>query len=227
LRVGRLDAEYNAQIPVFSAGEGLPWSGQDGAEGRASEESSDDEPPQQRDKNAAKKRRSRKGGDDDRRNKRKRMGGEGEESEVRDGKRSRKKRDKGKGKCPRTRSPSPTSLASSGESDAEIMRRVVADVGNMEEGSYAYRAVRPETPQSVLRWGQAPCGRCPVFDFCKDGGPINPRECVYFEEVEGSVALRCSNRIVVSEQKSHAHRSRLRGLFSNQRQPSYRSPSTN
>lgn len=24
-----------------------------------------------------------------------------------------------------------------------------------------------------------PCGNCPVFEFCKEGGPVNPGECVY------------------------------------------------
>jgi len=28
---------------------------------------------------------------------------------------------------------------------------------------------------------QAPCGRCPVFDLCEDGGPVNARNCVYFD----------------------------------------------
>ena len=28
----------------------------------------------------------------------------------------------------------------------------------------------------------APCGTCPVLEFCKAGGPVNPRECVYYEE---------------------------------------------
>lgn len=27
---------------------------------------------------------------------------------------------------------------------------------------------------------QAPCGRCPVFDLCEPGGPINPSSCTYF-----------------------------------------------
>jgi DNA-directed RNA polymerase III subunit RPC6 len=47
--------------------------------------------------------------------------------------------------------------------------------------TYAYRAIRPEYPQSVLGWSQTPCGRCPVFDFCTGGGLVNPVECVYFE----------------------------------------------
>ncbi|GAB7356418.1 hypothetical protein MBLNU459_g7190t1 [Dothideomycetes sp. NU459] len=28
---------------------------------------------------------------------------------------------------------------------------------------------------------QAPCGRCPVFDLCEDGGPVNARNCEYFK----------------------------------------------
>lgn len=29
---------------------------------------------------------------------------------------------------------------------------------------------------------QAPCGRCPVFDLCHEGGPVNAAECVYYTE---------------------------------------------
>jgi DNA-directed RNA polymerase III subunit RPC6 len=29
---------------------------------------------------------------------------------------------------------------------------------------------------------QAPCGRCPVFDLCHEGGPVNPQECIYFDQ---------------------------------------------
>lgn len=28
---------------------------------------------------------------------------------------------------------------------------------------------------------QAPCGRCPVFNLCEDGGPVNARNCEYFD----------------------------------------------
>ncbi|KAG8216061.1 RNA polymerase Rpc34 subunit-domain-containing protein [Butyriboletus roseoflavus] len=47
-------------------------------------------------------------------------------------------------------------------------------------GAFVYRAIRQE--RVALGWSQAPCGRCPVFDFCRDKGPTNPRECVYYEE---------------------------------------------
>ncbi|KAB5578720.1 DNA-directed RNA polymerase III-like protein [Coniochaeta sp. 2T2.1] len=28
---------------------------------------------------------------------------------------------------------------------------------------------------------EAPCGRCPVFELCEEGGPVNPSNCVYFQ----------------------------------------------
>jgi DNA-directed RNA polymerase III subunit RPC6 len=29
---------------------------------------------------------------------------------------------------------------------------------------------------------EAPCGRCPVFDLCAEGGPVNASNCVYFDQ---------------------------------------------
>lgn len=29
---------------------------------------------------------------------------------------------------------------------------------------------------------QAPCGRCPVFNLCEEGGPVNARNCTYFDD---------------------------------------------
>ncbi|KAK3395450.1 RNA polymerase Rpc34 [Sordaria brevicollis] len=29
---------------------------------------------------------------------------------------------------------------------------------------------------------EAPCGRCPVFDMCEEGGPVSPSNCVYFRQ---------------------------------------------
>lgn len=28
---------------------------------------------------------------------------------------------------------------------------------------------------------EAPCGRCPVFELCEEGGPVSPGSCVYFQ----------------------------------------------
>ncbi|RDB23303.1 putative DNA-directed RNA polymerase III subunit rpc6 [Hypsizygus marmoreus] len=45
-------------------------------------------------------------------------------------------------------------------------------------GGSVYRAIRQE--RLAFGASEAPCGQCPSFEFCKDGGPVNPRECVYF-----------------------------------------------
>ena len=29
---------------------------------------------------------------------------------------------------------------------------------------------------------ESPCGRCPVFDFCDESGPVNARTCPYFQD---------------------------------------------
>jgi len=41
-----------------------------------------------------------------------------------------------------------------------------------------YRAIKEEQPP--LAWSEAPCSLCPSFDFCKDAGPVNPVDCVYY-----------------------------------------------
>lgn len=46
--------------------------------------------------------------------------------------------------------------------------------------AYVYRAVRQE--RVALGWSEAPCGSCPVFDFCKEGGPVGPSGCEYYGE---------------------------------------------
>ncbi|KAI9459126.1 RNA polymerase Rpc34 subunit-domain-containing protein [Lactarius psammicola] len=51
---------------------------------------------------------------------------------------------------------------------------------NVLGSAYVYRAVHQE--RVALGWSEAPCGRCPVFDFCKEGGPVGPGECEYYGE---------------------------------------------
>ncbi|KAG6890941.1 hypothetical protein C0995_000898 [Termitomyces sp. Mi166 len=55
-------------------------------------------------------------------------------------------------------------------------------------GGFVYRAIRQERP--VFGASEAPCSQCPSFEFCKNGGPVNPRDCVYFGSwlVGGTVA---------------------------------------
>lgn len=33
----------------------------------------------------------------------------------------------------------------------------------------------------ISPYTEAPCGRCPVFDLCEDGGPVGPSNCEYFK----------------------------------------------
>ncbi|KZV75623.1 hypothetical protein PENSPDRAFT_748285 [Peniophora sp. CONT] len=52
--------------------------------------------------------------------------------------------------------------------------------GAVGGGGSVYRAVRPE--RVALGWAEAPCGACPVFEFCTTAtaGPVNPRDCEYY-----------------------------------------------
>jgi len=50
----------------------------------------------------------------------------------------------------------------------------------------AYRALR-KTPKEIEDGPsngltEAPCGRCPVFDLCEEGGPVGPSNCEYFKD---------------------------------------------
>jgi DNA-directed RNA polymerase III subunit RPC6 len=62
--------------------------------------------------------------------------------------------------------------------DGMIMRVILGD-------NIGYKAERnslldPDDLGSVLN--EAPCGRCPVFDLCEEGGPVGPSNCEYFNE---------------------------------------------
>ncbi|EME46943.1 hypothetical protein DOTSEDRAFT_70771 [Dothistroma septosporum NZE10] len=62
------------------------------------------------------------------------------------------------------------------------------------DGEWGYRTVRGITfkppgsqygdfdDNAGTALTQAPCGKCPVFDLCHEGGPVNPQECVYFTQ---------------------------------------------
>ncbi|KAJ7095174.1 RNA polymerase Rpc34 subunit-domain-containing protein [Mycena belliarum] len=56
-------------------------------------------------------------------------------------------------------------------------------------GGVVYRAVNQE--KITLGWSEAPCSKCPSFEFCKEGGPVNAKECVYYDDwlVAGTVAF--------------------------------------
>ncbi|KAK7061534.1 putative DNA-directed RNA polymerase III subunit rpc6 [Favolaschia claudopus] len=56
-------------------------------------------------------------------------------------------------------------------------------------GGVVYRAVNQKNIN--LGWTEAPCSRCQSFQFCKEGGPVNPKECVYYTDwlVAGTIAF--------------------------------------
>ncbi|KAF8556626.1 hypothetical protein OG21DRAFT_1408789 [Imleria badia] len=84
---------------------------------------------------------------------------------------------------PRSKSKSRSSSKKASTSKVSVKRKKLPSPDLNEilaGGAFIYRAIRQE--RVALGWSQAPCGRCPVFDFCRDKGPTNPQECVYFEE---------------------------------------------
>ncbi|KIJ63679.1 hypothetical protein HYDPIDRAFT_29469 [Hydnomerulius pinastri MD-312] len=84
---------------------------------------------------------------------------------------------------PKSKSKSSSKKISSSKKSVSIKRQKSPspDLNDISAGgAFVYRAIRQE--RVALGWSQAPCGRCPVFDFCRDKGPTNPKECVYYEE---------------------------------------------
>ncbi|GAB7365114.1 hypothetical protein MBLNU230_g6204t1 [Neophaeotheca triangularis] len=55
--------------------------------------------------------------------------------------------------------------------------RTVKGVYEMSEDKFVHGDDGPGTGLT-----EAPCGRCPVFDVCGDGGPVNARSCPYWQE---------------------------------------------
>lgn len=48
-----------------------------------------------------------------------------------------------------------------------------------------YKAIHPQIKDDRdIENGltESPCGRCPVFDLCEEGGPVNARTCTYFQD---------------------------------------------
>lgn len=39
-----------------------------------------------------------------------------------------------------------------------------------------------EPEPHVSAYTELPCGRCPVFELCEDGGPVGPSNCAYFQK---------------------------------------------
>ncbi|KAJ7117376.1 RNA polymerase Rpc34 subunit-domain-containing protein [Mycena crocata] len=119
------------------------------------------------DDTSSKKRKKRKKKDDRKKKKKKKIKRESSESESDD--------DRGRRTKSLKRSPSPFQAFSFDGLDGA--------------GGVVYRAVNQE--KITLGWAEAPCSKCPSFEFCKEGGPVNAKECVYYDDwlVAGTVAF--------------------------------------
>lgn len=70
------------------------------------------------------------------------------------------------------------------EFDDKVEKIKVA--GRAEGEAWAYKSVRKSVREEVaggkVSWkGEVPCGRCPVFELCEEGGPVGPSGCQYFQ----------------------------------------------
>ncbi|ETW77264.1 hypothetical protein HETIRDRAFT_429562 [Heterobasidion irregulare TC 32-1] len=104
---------------------------------------------------------------------------------------SRRKRSRSKLKSSKSKSSKSKPSSSRKKSRARSSSPVRGpQLDNAFAGSaYVYRAVRQE--RVALGWAEAPCARCPIFDFCRDGGPVGPRQCEYYGSwlARGAVAV--------------------------------------
>ncbi|KAI9093081.1 RNA polymerase Rpc34 [Phlyctochytrium arcticum] len=55
-------------------------------------------------------------------------------------------------------------------------------VRDMDSQRFMYKAVKGAALEERNAWTDMPCGRCPVFSFCSENGPVNPSNCRYFKE---------------------------------------------
>ncbi|KAK9479103.1 RNA polymerase Rpc34 [Lipomyces japonicus] len=85
------------------------------------------------------------------------------------------------------------------QSDIKSLLDVLVYEGKIETGDngMSYRSVPGATPDiggggagadegdMTTIWDfftETPCGHCPVFDLCREGGPVNAEECIYLDE---------------------------------------------
>ncbi|KAK3093269.1 hypothetical protein FSP39_013476 [Pinctada imbricata] len=65
--------------------------------------------------------------------------------------------------------------------DGKVERSIVAGAGRSGDGqNKLYRSINPLVPPTGLM--RMPCGACPVFDQCYEGGAVSPTNCVYMKD---------------------------------------------
>lgn len=58
----------------------------------------------------------------------------------------------------------------------------VARVAKQSVESWAGREDNDGPQLYASAYTEAPCGRCPVFELCEEGGPVGPSNCTYFQK---------------------------------------------
>lgn len=64
---------------------------------------------------------------------------------------------------------------------ARISKQEPDDPARIQEMEESGQEVLLGPPPLSNGFVEAPCGRCPVFELCEEGGPVNPSNCVYFQ----------------------------------------------
>jgi DNA-directed RNA polymerase III subunit RPC6 len=64
---------------------------------------------------------------------------------------------------------------------SRISRQEPDDAAKLKEMEDSGQEVLLGPPPLSNGFVEAPCGRCPVFELCEEGGPVNPSNCVYFQ----------------------------------------------
>ena len=79
----------------------------------------------------------------------------------------------------------PKTMFRSVKNPAQILAaaKLESRLQNEDEG-IRKAAMREKELEDIGEGGitEVPCLRCPVFDFCEEGGPVNPTTCVYFDD---------------------------------------------
>lgn len=68
--------------------------------------------------------------------------------------------------------------------DLMVLDKKIEEV-DCGRGGIGYKVTRMSMKPEVDRFNtftEAPCGKCPVFDLCEEGGPVGPSNCEYFTE---------------------------------------------
>ena len=98
----------------------------------------------------------------------------------------KKKKSKSKSKSSKSKSSKKSSKKDESEDDKSESESDNENSNNNNNlSTNVFRAIKNvdyEDLQPVVGWTEAPCGRCPIFEFCEENGPVNASNCRYFDD---------------------------------------------